>query len=136
MPANANNVTEKFAVTAAPWNGAYKYSQKWSQRWTHNPWVWIHESNANAPHLTTWENDFDQGGQLVSFHITYPYRGAHHKPVHVYFTIANGVVRWKSVDGNRCGGDKDAAVRDAKTAAAKAEHVALAEQLVAGAFPD
>jgi hypothetical protein len=137
VPGDANNVKESFQVqNVPPHDGEYNYSQNFDQRAKHNPWVWIQKTNANAPHLTTWFNDFVGGTNLRSFHITYAYKGQGHKQVHVFFNYKGGTATWWKVDGARCGGDQAAAEQDASTDKAKAEFTALANELIKGAFPD
>jgi len=59
VPGNANNAQQTFEVkNVPPHDGRYVYSQNWDQKDNHNPWVWVHETNTNAPHLTTWSDDF------------------------------------------------------------------------------
>jgi hypothetical protein len=133
MP-NENSAVESFECTTVAYRGRYVYSggKKFQDRYSHNPWVWTNEDNPSAPHLTMWESDMPQG-EVTSFHLTYPYDGQAHKVVHVYFAIKNGVVRFSSVDANRCGGDKD----QARQAAFNQKMVLtqLATSLVNGALP-
>jgi len=133
MP-NENNAVDSFECATVGYQGRYVYSggRKFADRYYHNPWVWINEDNASAPHLTMWANDMAHG-ELRSFHLSYPYNGQGHKIVHVHFTIRNGVVRLSSIDANRCGGDKDQARQAANNQ--KTILTQLASDLVAGALP-
>lgn len=133
MP-NENSAVESFECTTVGYAGTYVYKggKKFSDRYYHNPWVWMNDAAPSAPHLTMYANDMPKG-ELTGFHLSYWYNGQSHKIVHVYFTIANGVVKFSSIDANRCGGDKE----EARTAAnnQRAVLTKLAADLVMGALP-
>lgn len=132
---DAARITPQFNVTTPGFAGGYKYSGKFADNGRHNPWVWMPTTDATAPHLTLWVNDFNKAGRVTRCHLTYIYNQLPGREVHVYFNVhpVSGVVTFSNIDANRCGGDAPAA-----TKAANAMMVGLrllAAELLAGAFP-
>ena len=107
MP-NADNVKQTFTVDTGTFATTYTYSQDFSRRNKHNPWVWLSTSRVDEfPHFTSWLNDYAKGN-LISFHITYNYNNLTHKPLHVYYKVDQGKASYSGQDTNRLGGDKGA----------------------------
>ena len=91
----------------AQFEGSYTYgnSLPWAKRNDHDPWTWWHNVNTETyPHFTAHFASFSGNpAELQNFHITYPYLGFKHKPVHIHYAIVGEKVVRGAFDFKRTG---------------------------------
>jgi hypothetical protein len=128
-------ITNEFNVATPGYDGGYKYGGKFADNSKHDPWVWVHNKDVTAPHLTLWTNDFNDAGMVKRCHLSYTYNALPGREVHVYFNVhpVSGVVSFSNIDANRCNSDADSATKAAEKN--KDSLRQLAADLLAGAFP-